>query len=610
VSLHDSPAVAVLLGLLAFGAVAELLDRSDRLPPGVAATGPFLTLSSTRGRTLLDRVARPRWLWRGLGTAGLALVVALVVLAAAGVVLAGVAAVLDPASSPIESPGSVLVVPGVNPFLPLAAAPELLFGVLLGLVVHEGAHGVLARAGDIEVESVGLFLLAVVPAGAYVLPAGLDGSGDADGDHEHGNRLGWARLYAAGPAANLVGAGVCFLALLAVLGNVAPVAGVTVGGAFADSPAAEAGVERGDVLTSVDGRALGDGTTLETALANASGTVRVERRDAPAVTVDRAVTVVATSEASDLEPGVRILAVDGRNVSTVAEFRATLPDDRRAELTLEAPDGSPGGYALTPGLAGRVAPGGPLDAAGAAPDERIVLVRVAGERVLDRADLTRALADRQPGETVTVEAFEEGDRDTFEVTLGSEGDRREPSEASGEAASGEGDPILGVFPEPGVSGLVLTDFGVQPYPADTYHAALRGEGLPGASDGLLQRGFAFLLLPLAGVVGLASFGFAGFVGTAREAFVVTGPLAPLGDGAFVLANALFWSAWLQVQLAAFNCIPAYPLDGGRLVRSGVAALGEGQGWEEPAGRAELVAVGLTVAMLGVLVVILAVSLLL
>lgn len=592
-SLHDSSAVAVLVGLVAFGVVAELLDRTGRLPSGVSATGPFLTLSSTRGRVLLDWIARPRWLWRTLGTAGLALVAALVVLAAAGVFLAGVAAVLDPASSPIESPGSVLVVPGVNPFLPLAAAPELLFGVLLGLVVHEGAHGVLARAGDVEVESVGLFLLAVVPAGAYVMPAGLDGEHDSDGDHETGNRLAWARLYAAGPAANLVGAGVCFLALLAVLGVIAPVTGVAVGGAFADSPAAEAGIERGDVLTSVGGTALDGSESLDGALANASGTVRIERREAPAVSVDRSVTVVAASEASDLEPGVRIVAVDGRNVSTVAEFREALPDDRRTELALEAPDGSPGRYALEPGLAGRVAPGGPLDAAGAAPDERIVLVRVAGARVLDRSDLTRALADRQPGETVTVEAFEEGDRDTFEVTLG-----------------GDVDPILGIFPEPGVSGLVLTDFGVQPYPADTYHDSLRGEGLPDADEGLLQRGFAFLLLPLAGVLGLAPFGFAGFVGTAREAFVVTGALASFGDGTFVLANALFWSAWLQVQLAAFNCIPAYPLDGGRLVRSGVAALGERRGWPDPTERAERVAIGLTVAMLGVLVAILVVSLLL
>lgn len=588
-----SPAFAVLLGLLAFGIVAELLDRTDRLPSGVSATGPFLTISSTRGRVLLDRLARPRWLWRALGTAGLALVAALVVLAAAGVLLAGVAAVLDPASSPIDSPGSVLVVPGVNPFLPLAAAPELLFGVLLGLVVHEGAHGLLARAGDIEVESVGLFLLAVIPAGAYVMPAGLDGSDDSDGDHERGNRLGWARLYAAGPAANLVGAAVCFLALLAVLGSVAPVSGVAVGGVFADSPAAEVGVERGDVLTSVDGRSVTGGESLDSALANASGTVRIERRDGPPVTIERGVTVVATSEASDLEPGVRIVAVDGRNVSTVREFRAALPDDRRAELTVEAPDGSPGGYALKPGLAGRVAPDGPLDEAGAAPDQRVVLVRVDGERVLNRSDLTGALADREPGETVTVEAFEEGDLDTFEVTLG-----------------GERDPILGIFPEPGISGLVLTDFGVQSYPAETYHGALRGEGLPGATDGLLQRGFAFLLLPLAGVVGLAPFGFAGFVGTAREAFVVSGVLAALGDGALVLANALFWSVWLQLQLAAFNCIPAYPLDGGRLVRSGTAALGERLGWVEPAGRAEVVAIGLTVLMLGVLVVILAVSLLL
>jgi membrane-associated protease RseP (regulator of RpoE activity) len=569
--------------VVGFALLAELLDRTGRLPASVSVTGPFLTLSSTRGRVLLDRLARPRRVWRAWGSLGVVAVGVAMALAAVGVLLAGAAALADPGASPIDSPASVLVIPGVNRFLPLAAAPELLFAVLVGLAVHEGGHGVYCRVEDIDIESVGVFLLTVVPAGAFVQPA--------EGSDERSNLAGWARMFAAGPVNNVVLGVVAFLALGVVLGSVQPVPGVAVGGVFAGAPAADAGVDRGDVLTRVAGQPVRSGGDLDRVLANASGPVRVERAGAPAVAVEREPTVVSAAAGASLDPGTAILAVDGTAVDTERAFRDAVREREVATLRVAA-NGSGARTVTAPmGLAGTVAEGGALAAAGLPADRRVVIASVAGERVLDLDGLETVLADRTPGETVSVVAYVEGERRELDATLG-----------------GEADPVVGIFPEAGLSGLVVSDFGVGVYDATGYLEVLRGGGVPEAgASGLLGRAFAFLLLPLAGVTGLARYNFAGFVGPARSAYELTGPLAAAGDAGFALANALFWLVWLNVQLAAFNCIPAFPLDGGRLVRVGTEWLGTRYGVTDPAELASRVAVGATLAMLSVLGLVLVVS---
>jgi membrane-associated protease RseP (regulator of RpoE activity) len=597
-------ALPLAVAVVAFAAVAELLDRTGRLPESVSVTGPFVTLSSTRGRTLLTRLARPRRAWRRAGNVGLTGVGVAMVLAAVGVLLAGAAALADPGASPIDSASSVLVIPGVNRFLPLAAAPELLFAVLVGLLVHEGGHGIYCRVEGIEVDSVGLFLLGVIPAGAYVLPG-------EDSD-ERANLPGWARMFAAGPVNNVVLAVVAFLALLAVLGSVQPVPGVAVGGAFAGAPAADAGIERGDVLTSLDGRPVRSAADLDAALANASGTVRVERADGPPTQVRPEPTVVRAADGAPLTTPETVVAVNDTNVSSERAFREALGPREVAALRVRPGTIDPGFDPSSPtygddgtrtavaamGLSGQVVEGGPLAAAGLPAGERVVLVRVDGDRTLDLAALEDALADRDPGDQIRVVAYAPSE-DARHA-----GARRELTVSLG----GDSAPVVGVLPEAGVSGLVVSDFGVGVYDTGTYLTALRGGGIPAAgADGLLGRVFAFLLLPLAGVTGLAGYNFAGFVGSARPLYELTGPLAGLGDVGFAVTNGLFWLVWLNIQLAAFNCIPAYPLDGGRLVRVGTEWLGVRYDVADPARLAERVMVGTTLVMLSVLGLILVVS---
>jgi membrane-associated protease RseP (regulator of RpoE activity) len=64
------------------------------------------------------------------------------------------------------------------------------------------------------------------------------------------------------------------------------------------------------------------------------------------------------------------------------------------------------------------------------------------------------------------------------------------------------------------------------------------------------------------------YNFAGFVGPVTNFYTVSGPLGLLGAGfAFFLANLLFWTAWINLIIGQFNCVPAYPLDGGHILRT-------------------------------------------
>ena len=63
------------------------------------------------------------------------------------------------------NPASYLLLPGINPILPF------LYGwlaIVCAVVIHEGAHGIIARNRGLNVKSSGLLFFLIIPIGAFV----------------------------------------------------------------------------------------------------------------------------------------------------------------------------------------------------------------------------------------------------------------------------------------------------------------------------------------------------------------------------------------------------------------------------------------------------------
>ena len=551
----------VLIGVVCYMLVATALSSRGILPEYVRVSGPITTLHTQRGKVVLDWLARPKRFWRAWGNFGIGIALVVMIGAFLLVMTAAYGVFTDPPeATAVNQPRNVLVIPGVNDFLPLSVAPEIVFGLLVGLVVHEGGHGLLCRVEDIEIESMGLALLTVIPLGAFVEPD--------EENRQRADRGGQTRMFAAGVTNNFAVSALAFLLLFGpVVGAIAPVAGVPIGNTVPGSAAADADIARGDVITAVGGQSVANENDLDAALAEADRRVSLTvdgGEETRQVRVTRSLLV--TGAVPGVVPGIEvsasqspeIVAVNGTEVHTERAFEAAL--EERAVATIRTAEGT---TATAPmgAYVPRLAEGGPLAQAASA-NGSLIVTRIGDERIVDSDTLQTVLDARQPGERVTVEAYADGERRTYDVTLG-------PSSQDDGAR-------LGVYISEGSSGITTTDLGIDPYPAERFLALLGGGASGGGGGGIgsfLAGIGAALVLPLASVIDpLLSYNFAGFVDPITNFYTIQGPLAAFGGAVFALANVLFWIGWINIQLAFFNCIPTFPLDGGHILRTSTEAL--------------------------------------
>ena len=202
----------VLLAIAAFIIIVRLADRKGWIKKyGMKAYGPFLMWSTQRGKKLINWLARPKRFW--LVYAMVAKWVCLVVMFLMMALLLWEATIVP--SIPAESaPGldMMLGIPGINPIIPLWYG---IIGLVVAIFIHEFAHGILTRVGNMAIRSMGVLLL-IVPMGAFVEP-----DEEALVKAEKRKRMS---VYAVGPATNIIVGLVCALLFSsAMMGSVEPV---------------------------------------------------------------------------------------------------------------------------------------------------------------------------------------------------------------------------------------------------------------------------------------------------------------------------------------------------------------------------------------------------
>jgi membrane-associated protease RseP (regulator of RpoE activity) len=152
-------------------------------------------------------------------------------------------------------PFANLGLPGINPYLPIV---DGWIALVVAMVIHEGAHGVVARNLGLPVKAAGLMFFLFVPIGAFV---DVDEAAIKEARASHAGRV-----LGAGAGINFVVGMLCLLLLFGVVSAMRPVNSQGVGAVVLDgSPLSSAGIRTGDYVLSINGMQINDVSAISTA---------------------------------------------------------------------------------------------------------------------------------------------------------------------------------------------------------------------------------------------------------------------------------------------------------------------------------------------------------
>ncbi len=441
--------IAVAVFLVYWGTV-ELLRRRGVLDRyGITAYGPLLMIRTKKGLNLLDKLAKAKRFWRIYADAGLPAVFAGMVFMFALIIAADIIMITHPPKpSEITSPRAAVLLPGINPFIPVVWGS---IGLVVTLIVHEFSHAVLCRVEGVKVKALGV-ILALIPVGGFAEP-------DEEEllDKKKTSSSSRIRIFSAGVITNFIVAAFSFILFFNLLAAVHP-------------------------------------------------------------------TIVAVSS-SGIEG--KVLEVNGLAVSTPDDVRKALYGEW-VELSLEK-----GGEIRTlkiPNVQGVRIIGLYRDESGVYPAEKagmkagMLIVGINDTKIRTYEEFQKKMSELHAGQRVSVYVYDNGTMRVFNLTL----------------AEKNGKGFLGVYVQTfdSVNGI---DFVYTSVILDSL------KSLPNQMKTV--QGWLYLIA--------MPFRFQGFTGEYEDLFD-----AP--PWVFWMLNTFYWVAWINFYVGLFNCLPAIPLDGGRV----------------------------------------------
>ncbi|WP_424358181.1 site-2 protease family protein [Methanocella sp. MCL-LM] len=510
--------VELFVGFIIWWTAVTILNKAGVLKRfNITAYGPLIIWKTYRGQKFLDWLASPAKFWKALVTVCLPLVMLSMVLMLLMVLLTSIIMIFStPAPSQVNAPQNILAIPGVNEFIPF------LWGwlaLIVGMVVHEFGHAIMAKAEKIKVKSLGLLLIPV-PLGAFA---------EIDEEEMFGTKTEGGTAEILGPmdtkAAGTGNRKASSMALVRILG-----AGVI-----------------SNILIAVIAFALLFGPVLGAVAATNSEMVVVN------------VAPGSPAALAGIHKNMIIKSVDGTNVTTPDQFNSYLKSKQGSSVTIGGIAGDkPSSYTVNVGdtqgiyILGVIS-GQPAEKAGLGPNYRLLSIN--GTPVNSYADYSTYMKNTTPGQLLNLGLIDnKGNPVERPITLGT---GPEPKGYMGFTGSDLSDNSIG---------LMVGNFN-----AENHLSWLRGLPAP-TGDTLGQKALSMIsgffiiwILPVWEVTG-GLMGFGVFQSDLAGLYHPVGWAQPLGSGILYIALALFWIGWLNINLAIFNCLPMIPLDGGHIFR--------------------------------------------
>jgi membrane-associated protease RseP (regulator of RpoE activity) len=234
--------------LLLYAAVVIVLRHFTVLEKyNISFWGPALMWRTNKGKKFLSTVATKKRFWKAFGSSGIVLCFIMMILMTSVLIMQAwvVFGFTAEQKEALPGPEMALILPGINPILPLEFIGYVILALVVAMVVHEFSHGIMTLAHNLKVKSLGILYL-IVPIGAFCEP-----------DEEELKKTSIPsrmRVYASGPTSNFVVVVVSVLLFSFILMSaVQPAAdGVSVMYVGSDTPAQSVGLTQGMIITSLN----------------------------------------------------------------------------------------------------------------------------------------------------------------------------------------------------------------------------------------------------------------------------------------------------------------------------------------------------------------------
>ncbi len=255
--------VIVLLVVIAYFALIYFLNKRGILAKYHFTQGMiFLMWRTEGGKKVIEKLSKFRRFWLFYAAAAKWICLAVAIFMMALLIWEATLVSKIPASA-APGPEMILGIPGLNPIIPIWYG---IIGLIVAVVVHEFAHGILTRVGKMDIKSLGIVFL-VIPLGAFVEP-----------DEEaitKSDRKRRTSIYAVGPGTNIILAVICAVLFSSVmLSSVEPVREGPVVATVADnSIASMSDLQFGAQVVSVNGAPVTDIYSWQNATAPNAGSV-------------------------------------------------------------------------------------------------------------------------------------------------------------------------------------------------------------------------------------------------------------------------------------------------------------------------------------------------